>query len=388
MSGVVRTDEGAGMLKFFRKYNKVILVVGGSILMVIFLLPAGLSQVLNSQLTRPAGKLDGKTVSVREVQQAAMEVQVLKGMLDRVFLVFGLDQTNAGEHWMLLTEAARRAGLVGGVNDGADFLERVAQLNVDLFAGSASLNDRDKLLQTVLANIQSQRQQAIQRYGMSVDQVDKALAKARGVLRMILAADPSTVYSKPEAIELGKEINDTATVAMTLIPAETLLPGVSVPSDEELQAHFEKYKDVRPDDDPYGIGYLQPPAVSIEWINIDHDALSTAITLDPIEVNKYWRSNRTRFPGEFVAERGSVEAAYRLERVGVVLKRLDELLQREIYKTVSKLPGTSQTKQLPPDWQSRMPKLESLSAMLRTALTKEFGISQVESIVSIDSSPG
>src|SRR5690606_23642455 len=56
------------------------------------------------------------------------------------------------------------------------------------------------------------------------------------------------------------------------------------PTTEEIEAHFQAYKDKRPGEGDYGFGYLLPPRVQAEWLVLDQQAIANAITLDEVEV--------------------------------------------------------------------------------------------------------
>ena len=68
------------MLKFFRKYNKLILGVGFAFLMVVFLLPAGVSQLVGDPRGRPVFEYDGGVITQGDLNRASQELQFLSRM--------------------------------------------------------------------------------------------------------------------------------------------------------------------------------------------------------------------------------------------------------------------------------------------------------------------
>lgn len=368
------------MLKFFRKYNKIILVVGGSILMVLFLLPAGMSRMLGGGgLTSAAARVGGRTVTLGEYNDTGRRLQFVNAIAPELLQLTGVESNNS-EHWLLLTEAARRSGLVGGPSDGEGFIPQMAETAVEwtIFlltqqnpeSATRLRAQRDQAVQRQAEYMQSVRSQAIE--GGSAEFVDTTLAQARGVLRLLELNNTASLFSTRAAISLAKRLGDSASVTFASIPAGGLTASMEL-SEEELQEHFEKYKAVDAATDPYGIGYLQPDQVGIEWLTIDRIAIESRLPLDPIEVNKFWRQNRTRFPNDFEASRVAVETAFRTERANTVFDRLNDLIRRKLHASTASL-GTGRYKDLPEDWASRGPTFEEIASELETRIAAEFNL--------------
>ena len=74
------------MLKFFQKYQKLILGVGGSLLMVIFLLPAGMSQMMGgSQGDRVVGHIGKVEIASGMLDTAGRELEVIEQIQRSVY---------------------------------------------------------------------------------------------------------------------------------------------------------------------------------------------------------------------------------------------------------------------------------------------------------------
>ena len=99
------------MLKFLRKYNKFILVIGGSLLMVAFLAPQAIQQIGKIQ-NRTVATMDGRNVKERELFEAASElraVNALGGTGGTATALLNLSQgsgSDADLHWYLLPKEA------------------------------------------------------------------------------------------------------------------------------------------------------------------------------------------------------------------------------------------------------------------------------------------
>ena len=103
------------MLKFFRKYNKWILVVGASVLMVVFLLPSGGKWLMPSPIDQPVGEVDGRTITLGEQRRAVSELRVLGVIGQRTAGLEGLFTSLSGLDdplaYVLALHEAKKLGL-------------------------------------------------------------------------------------------------------------------------------------------------------------------------------------------------------------------------------------------------------------------------------------
>jgi len=112
------------MLKFLRQYNKWILAVGGTLLLITFLMPSAIQNCAQQSAVGGAvwatyeggGELTG--LDLDDARRELMLVEFL-GNPDRrqdPIAFIGADRDPA--HWWLLVHEAERAGLVGGQGEG------------------------------------------------------------------------------------------------------------------------------------------------------------------------------------------------------------------------------------------------------------------------------
>lgn len=376
------------MLKALRKYNKIILVVGGSLLMVVFLLPAGIGQMIGAGPGATVAVVDGRKVSLREMELASREMGLAVQVLNIAAPMIGLDPRDPPALWIMRTAEATRGGFVGGPRDGRAFIPEAASLRADFMivlasrqfgaqAAAEAQRRRPEMIASFTLEAEMARERAILS-GFTPDQADLALAKAHGLYRMVQAVSPLSLLSRPEAVQLASTIIDSATVGAVIIPAFSLAENLPEPDEDRISEHFERYRTVRAGEDPSGIGYARPAAISVEWMSIDRLAFLNSLVLDPIETNKFWRQNRTRFPGEFTAVRESVAIAHREAETERALSRAEEIVRREVFRSVEGLPGTSQKRVLPPDWQSRMPRLTAIGEAVERAVEGSFTLSAAD----------
>jgi len=367
------------MLKFFRKYNKAILSVGFSLLMVVFLLPQGLQQMTRGATGRLVAEYDGGAIRGGDLQAAQRELDLLQS-LEPALLQIVL-QIERPEHWVLLVDQADQGGFVGGPQDGEEFLEtaadalariQLAQQQIPPQAYGSLLN---QLKQVALAQMRQRRDDFITRQGMPAAAVNQVLAKAHGVLRMYTTYVRSQTLSRPEAVQRAHREYDEVTVKYALIPAGFFVTEDSPePSEEAIREHFDQYKSVRPGEGDHGFGYLQPDAVQLEWLKIDRAAISMAIEIDPIEANTYWRRNQDAYAETFEEARPQVEADLRSRKLDEAMLDARRAVQAELLKATADLPVEGRFRVLPDDWPSKRPSFDDLVEKMEDVLFRSHGI--------------
>ncbi len=281
------------MLKFLRKYDKWILAIGGSLLMVAFLLPQALQQVGQQGAGRVVATYAGGEITAQDRFDANPRLNFLRNTAPRVLAQLGVDDV---DHWILLVEEARRAGFVGGPQAGREYFNNLARLEGI---------DSEEAFPLLLAAS-----------GVSENVALDAYAKLSAVDRMRLVHLQSQRLSTPEVKR--QFFADTPTVGLhaALIPAESLLESITkFPAPNELQAFFDEHKDQPRGSGKLDFGYRVEDAVKFEWIDLAPNIFQQAVVLDPVEVNARWRRARSIYEGEFSDERPRVEEDMRREAV-------------------------------------------------------------------------
>jgi hypothetical protein len=188
-----------------------------------------------------------------------------------------------------------------------------------------------------------------------------AVARARAINRYVTSFQFAPRVSDRRLAHNVTAEGDIALVDALLIPADRVVDKVGAPTPEELQAQFEKFKATKPGEGDLGVGYYQPARFKLEWLKLDRDAVLAAIDLDPIEVNKTYKSNRITYAGEFAAERAKVEADLRNEITARLMIEADRVIRAEMLKSTAKLPSEAQYKRVPADWETSRPTLEAVA---------------------------
>lgn len=368
------------MLKFLRKYNKFILVIGGVLLMIAFLLPQGIQQLASRTGDKKAATLNGRTLKLSDFGLAEREVNVLEriavlrvptpqGLRGVSLITSFVDQRVKDEHWILLTEAAQEAGFIGGPEHGQGYIDELAQTQVILgYQAMLSQQIPNPALVQAIAQQQFESEEGQQQYRdvrnqylrlrsdiaaqarMLPEEVDQALAKLRGVQRMTQAFNESIRTSSIEAERVASYYTDRVTADVLALRADDLVDASLEPTEEQLQAHFEKYRTLIPGQEGLGFGYMMPPRVKLQWLMLDRQAISDAVSIPVLEVAKAHQANRTAYPGELEAERARIENDLKKQRVDELIALAEATIRGEISRVLRPLEVDGDFKKLPADW--------------------------------------
>jgi len=380
------------MLKFFRKYNKIILAVFGTVLMVVFLLPEAINQI-SAPTGRTVATLAGDDISAREMEEYGRELAILQSLSPvgirigqrEVPLILAELGVEDEEHWLLLRTLAERAGYVGGPQDGRNFLASLAELGVEaqiqsalamadpairgLIARQYTPEVRRQLEQQTLAALDEARGRLVGRYG-DEDLINMALARAAGVRRLYEAYLDSAELYGLEAVALARQDFDQTIINMVRVPPARLLDQVEEPTEEQIEAHFEEYKDVRPGMGEHGFGFLRDAAAAIEWLTIDRTAIRDSVNPDPVEAySRYQRQREGAYAErEFSEVRDQIFAAMRRGRAEEIVEEATQRIRAELLKASGNLPSEDGFKVLPEDWEQRRPVLENVARTVNADL--------------------
>lgn len=364
------------MIKILRKYNKFILVFFGVFLMIAFLVPSTGGGGGGRDKGEVVARLGEEKVYFRDWMLAEARFKALESFSPLVARgVLGVEN---GTHWFLLAHEAKAAGFVGGPEDGANWIpelvdeitvmqirERFGQLASFILTNPAGSQIVLETQNAVAANLEQLRINAINnlaRVGLGSQDFDQTLAEARGIFRMIQSFEQAPRFSSTRLLNQSSLRHDSAFVDLLLIPSSRLAAESPEPTEAELAAHFEKHREVQPGTGEYGFGYRQPPRVKIEYLTLDRPAILNSITLDPVEVNTFYRRNHpAKYPAEFGAERARVEQDMRDEQADRVLAEADRLIRLEVNRATRRLADDQGYKVLPENWTEQRPKFEQLA---------------------------
>ncbi|MCA9290168.1 MAG: hypothetical protein KDA25_03505 [Phycisphaerales bacterium] len=266
------------MFKFLRKYNKWILAVGGTLLMIVFLVPQAIQALSQSAAAGSAtiatyGAKGEHSVRAADWNRAQQEVQFLQTVGRQV--IANAVEISDPEHWYLLVEEARAADLIGG-----------RQLAYDLIPDSPTLT-RDQQLQLMA-----------QRAGGDRDFTLDTIAKTLGVAQLIKMTRDGAPFSDLRLRHTAARIFHQVGGEMIIIEADPADSTIQ-PTEDQILTQMNAYADVLPGEGEHGFGYRLPDRAKLEWVSIPAAAARTVVAasadFDGVAQKKYWRLNESRF---------------------------------------------------------------------------------------------
>ena len=362
--------EDSRMLKWLRKYNTFILVVGGCLLMVAFLLQSVLSDLSRrGLLAGTAFKVGSAKVSQETFDKARLEYKGLSDVLDLTgrpgrqtlqMLQGGDDE----KHWYLLAREAEAAGLVGGVRDGQTEFDDLCT-----FVASQNRLEDVETIKTLAMNRATNAR-------LTRDDVLTAFAKLRGIQRLRAAYRGVPHYSARRLAFDTHASSDAVVADYILVPAERDMAGVPEPTEDEIKAHYEKYKDTPKNGGEFGIGYKLPPRVKLEWLELSRQLISDAVTPDAIEVEKRFQALYPdgKIPDGKTAdgERNRIETEVRNGLTDKAMKLAESTIRGELDRSYRKLDRAGEFVRLPADWKtSLLPDLPKIAELVAARLHEQ-----------------
>ncbi len=94
-----------------------------------------------------------------------------------------------------------------------------------------------------------------------------------------------------------RDQNERVSVKAVAFPVASFLPKVSEPTDEQIRAYYEKYKDILPDPARATPGFKIPRQVKVEILSLDGTALVDKIRdkLTESELRSYYENRKSEF---------------------------------------------------------------------------------------------
>ena len=392
------------MLKFIRKYQMVILVIGGSLLMVVFLLQPVLERLAPSPLKAKVASLDDGTVFTRgEIIRAQAAVTLLARSNPRALQPMslgglGLDsesERTAALHWLMFADMAKRAGLVGEIGDGASWIDQIAEQEALLMATNearqGTIPFTSEAIQTQASNYKQQIVVMINRNANaaassmsgSMEDVYRTLAEARGMYRLVNSVYGTPSFSDIQAIDATKNLYDAVAVNAVVIDSNLIADSIEDPSETELQAFFQRFSSEQSTENEFGIGYTMPTRIKLGWIALNKQDFMDAVEIDRVEIQKIWKRDRDTYPGDFAAERTRIEQQYREEQATSMMIEADRLIRAQILAKTNSFNKVNGKTQLPDDWASQAPQLDVVAESVTERLSEQFGFSMPTIQVSL-----
>ncbi|MSR41551.1 MAG: hypothetical protein EXS10_06585 [Phycisphaerales bacterium] len=352
------------MLKFLRQYNQWILAVGGTLLLITFLMPnaiqrcgrdSGPTNVVFARLS------DGATYTGGDQNAAQQELAVLEPMRDP--FVTGLGADRSPEHWWLLVREATAAGLVDPTSGGQAEVERVA---------ASQKISTQQLMSLLLSNSRAEGKQ---------DTVYRALANLAGVRRLVtLASNVDRLSDRRFKNEIARSMLGVSADLVILDAKTNAAITAAVPTDAELEAQFAAFASIVKGTGEKGFGYRLPNRVKLEWMMIPKASIETAIASSPqlatLELKKRFAADPAIYGADPLQNPtfATYEATVRQRTKDELVKqRMDEVAKFVTDESALALRSVKRVGafyELPADWSTTMPSLQALAVVL----AKEFSM--------------
>lgn len=275
-------------LRFFRKYNRIIMVVGGSILMVMFLLP-NVSMFQPDMRDEVIGTLaDGTEVTGYSVANASGEMSLLNQLAGMGVQMLAPPQFQDDPElsWFLLWNEARDHGIYVSQYTAQGVVQSLQEsAGLDL----SGLLSRNRTTKAAVA-------QAIQHL-LEIRQYLQ-LTNIKTSFRDPRSGQPTPIRraSEPHLRQIAKDYEAKANVEVVAIDADYLLKDIEEPTQEEIVSRFNQNKEDKDEESRYGFGYYQPDQFKLEYLAVDFESVaSSLVKLDEVEMVRYYEDNKSKF---------------------------------------------------------------------------------------------
>lgn len=259
---------------FFRKYNKLILAVGGSLLMVVFLVPSAGDWFAGSPRSETVGRIGEQKITIADTRRADAEIQLVRTLFQgEQWLPVALPPDGQALTWLLGIEEARQMGL---------------------WVSRAEINDRFNRAQV------SRDRVAAVKDSLNVSDafVTQAVRHAMMWQKMRRLALEAVRVSEPEVRHLYQQLRAEAAADFVKIPADHLIDQVEEPTETELRDRFRINRDDAPGQGAYGFGYRFPPRLKLEYIAVPYAPIREAVEISELDARSYYDEH----PEEFMPE--------------------------------------------------------------------------------------
>lgn len=260
------------MLKFFRKYNKQLLVVVTVLLMIVFVGGFALESMLVPDLSsQEIAQAFGKPITQGDLSFVEGQTTILTRLgYPWNFpggLVSGIEPLEVMDYLLLLFEAGER----GFQPDLEQARQQLALRNLDL--NSFSLNNR-----------------------VPTEEIEAAVANYLGVTQLWVLAGNSALPGELEIRQAVRDQHEKINADIVEIKSTPLIDTQEEIPEEILQAHFEKYQEQTVGRDPLDFGYLIPDRVQVQYAVVNTAEIKLTQPVTEKEAESYWRDHQAQFP--------------------------------------------------------------------------------------------
>jgi hypothetical protein len=298
--------ETLTVLKFFRKYNKWILGVGGSLLMIVFLIQPVMSMFQADPLKVSLGSIQGGELTRGDVMAAASDLEVLRRF--GLFLDIDPDAMNTNDdplRFALILKDAQNLGLSASLREVTQLQLQVGQSQADLELIASRMNTTPSYIrQTIRHWLIVQQYKELMAAQTHLAGQNRAML-FRGALRdpqryrdYEAMAYGTSLLSKPLVEHFLQDQGARVSGQVVVVQADQFLSEAAMPTGDEVRSLYEQFKDALPGrGEPYGFGYRVPDRVKIEYLSISMDEAKRKIKISEADALGHYRQYPERFGG-------------------------------------------------------------------------------------------
>ncbi len=295
------------MTKFIRKYQKQMLAVFGVVLMVIFIIPPSMKSG-REFVRRPIGHVGSEAVYNDDKIQAHNDWQVLSHVLAQIpflpsrysydlslepqpapyIFKLGFELTTAIDKnpdiYLLLQQEAKQRG----IEVSADEVGTVV-------ANDLYTSDFQKVSPDTIGSQDA------------YDRLTAAVSRFLPVLTLVRQVEADVKITKP-MWEQTLARSQLVRLAIVEMPADRFTATVGIPTPEQIQAQYDKYRDVvaqpqAAESDGMNFGYKVPERVRIQYLKIPRQSVLNAVRASrsaydwEVDARVYYYAHQSEFVG-------------------------------------------------------------------------------------------
>ncbi len=263
------------MIKFFRKHNKQLLAIFTVLLMVAFVGGQALTSLMQPN---PSGEVlfhaFGKPVTNGDLVAVDRQTNILSGLGYPWNYPGGFQgrvEPLDERHYLLLLREAEERGLRPGLEQAR--LQLATQLaSLDINLNQFSLNNK-----------------------VATEEIELAVANFINVQQLWGMARGSIVPSELEIQQAVRDQYEKLNAHIVEVKSSPLIEPDAEIAEEEVLAHFEKYKEQTSGGSALEFGYLIPDRVQVEYLAINTGEIALAQPITEKQVETYWRAHQKDF---------------------------------------------------------------------------------------------
>ncbi len=263
------------MMKWLRKHTKHIMVVVVLLAMLSFVGGSALQGIVSpNRGTQPFARAFGEEITYDDHLIAQKNTDVLERL--RLSWQYDPSREMLVDHWYLLATEAERAGI--RVSDKE--VENALQLRQQALIGWNFPAD-------YLDRLRSQN--------ITIVDIRRALRRHLTILKNFQRAHSASIPSEAQIRHYVRDTEDKIRVRYVALDAEKFVDPDEPLAEEDLQALFEKHKDVLVADSETGRGYKYPQRVKVQYIHTSLEEIEPAIKVTIDEAKAYWKKNKAKY---------------------------------------------------------------------------------------------